>query len=496
MNSVRTHPRLRLWSSRLSSLLLLVQRSPIIQLIFPEAKILGGSAIADSAVIAITTIVGLGAYDSVAGATMVLQVLPLPGTTTAPAPSVPAAVGSNLNFVYKNSNSETPGSYQITSGTLPAGLTKGTTITSKTQTISGIPTQPGATAITLKAWEFSNNTGLNTSGTFTIYVLGYTTQPAATKTINSGSTTSLTCAVTGAATGATLAYQWYQGASGTTTSPVAGATSATFTTPALTAATNYWVKVTSTLSTSTVSVNSTTSAISVTGTVPAGIASQPLSNIVNFGGTVTLSMTANGSLPLTYQWYQGLSGDTSIPIAGSNSPSYTTPALTANTSYWVRVTNTTTKLNTADSFTATVTVRNQFDSWMAAPANSGVPGNLNGPWDMPFGDGIPSILKYAFNLNPNIADIRRLSVGAGNTAGLPGTSLVSSKLRLEFIRRKAATTPGITYTPQFGSTPGAWTDAASPTPTSIDTTWERVVVDDPAPTGGRRFGRVAVTQLP
>ena len=73
--------------------------------------------------------------------------------------------------------------------------------------------------------------------------------------------------------------------------------------------------------------------------------------------------------------------------------------------------------------------------------------------------------------------------------------MVSGKLRLEFIRRKGS--PGITYTPQFGSTPGVWANAPIlNTPASIDSTWERVVVDDPAPAGGRRFGRVAVTQVP
>ena len=491
MNSVRTHPRLRLWSSRVSSLLLLVQRSPIIQLILPEAKILGGSAIADTATIAITTVVGLGAYDSVAGATMVLQASPLVGSTATPAPSVPAAKGSNLSFVYKISVSDTPGSFQI-SGALPTGLTKATAVVSKTQTISGIPTQTGAFPITLTAWENSNNSGRSTSGNFTIYVLGFTTQPAATTSINSGSTTTLSCAVTGAAAGATLAYQWYQGASGTITTPV-GTNSASFTTPALAVATNYWVKVSSTLSANAVSVSSTTATVNVTGTVPAAVGSQPASTIVNYGGTATLSITATGSAPLTYQWYQGMSGDTSIPISSSNSLSFTTPALTANTSYRVKVSN---GVNPAGAIsnTATVTVRNPFDSWMFV-SGSGVPSNQNGPWDIPLGDGFPNILKYAFNLNPNIPDIRKLTVGAGNTAGLPGTALVSGKLRLEFIRRKGS--PGITYTPQFGSTPGVWANAPIlNTPASIDSTWERVVVDDPAPAGGRRFGRVAVTQVP
>ncbi|MFL6248507.1 MAG: matrixin family metalloprotease, partial [Thermoanaerobaculia bacterium] len=67
------------------------------------------------------------------------------------------------------------------------------------------------------------------------------------------------------------------------------------------------------------------------------------SNLVTSGGgtifsgqTRTLSVTANGSTPFTYHWYQGQSGDTSTPV-GTDSSQYTTPALTETTSYWVKV---------------------------------------------------------------------------------------------------------------------------------------------------------------
>ena len=497
MNSVRIPPRLRLIFSRLSSLLLLCQRSPIITLIFPEAKILGGSAIADTATLAIATVVGLGAYDSVSGATSVVQVLPLANNV-----NVPTAIGiaPQLNFVYRVSTnvSETPVAFHITSGTLPTGLTKqpDTTITSKTQTISGVPTQSGVFPITIEAWSNTTSRGSHwTTGSFTIFVLGFTTQPAATKSINSGSTTTLTCAVTGVATGATVVYQWYQGTAGTTTTPV-GTNSATLTTPALTVATNYWVKVTSTLSTSAVSINSTTSAISVVGTVPAGILSSPAPSIANYGDVVPLTVTANGSLPLTYQWYRGTYPDASTPV-GTNSATFNTPALTANTSFWVKVTNTTTVLNTATSSTATITVRNPFDSWMFT-SGVNVPSNQNGPWDAPQHDGVPSILRFAFNLDPNISDLRRLTVGGGGTAGFPGMSRVGGKLRIEFIRRKATTNPGISYTPQCSMNLTTWTPLTTGlTVTAIagTTVWERVVVDGPAgqPTC---IGRVVVDQLP
>jgi hypothetical protein len=62
---------------------------------------------------------------------------------------------------------------------------------------------------------------------------------------------------------------------------------------------------------------------------------------------------ATGTAPLSYQWYQGTSPSTTIPIAGATTSSYTTPALTSTTSYWVRVTN---AYGTANSVTATITI--------------------------------------------------------------------------------------------------------------------------------------------
>ena len=90
------------------------------------------------------------------------------------------------------------------------------------------------------------------------------------------------------------------------------------------------------------------------GIVDGGIISEPLSSVINGGSTATLSVTTIGTEPITYQWYQGASGDTSTPV-GTNSATFTTPVLTATTSYWVRVTN---PANPAgvDSSTATVTV--------------------------------------------------------------------------------------------------------------------------------------------
>lgn len=100
-------------------------------------------------------------------------------------------------------------------------------------------------------------------------------------------------------------------------------------------------------------------------------------------------------------------------------------------------------------------------------------------------------------MEPLAPDVRHLTVGAGGSAGLPGGVLSGGKLRIEFLRRKASSNPGITYTAQFDSELGGWLDIPTGTPAgvSIDGTWERVTVDDPVG-GAARFGRVKVETNP
>ena len=76
------------------------------------------------------------------------------------------------------------------------------------------------------------------------------------------------------------------------------------------------------------------------------------SQSVAYNATATLTVAATGNPTPTFQWYQGISGDTSTPV-GTASSSFTTPALTTNTSYWVRASN---SQGSADSDTAAITV--------------------------------------------------------------------------------------------------------------------------------------------
>jgi hypothetical protein len=75
------------------------------------------------------------------------------------------------------------------------------------------------------------------------------------------------------------------------------------------------------------------------------ITTQPVGPTVTSGQNATLTVTASGAGTLSYQWYQGPSGTTSNPISGATSNTYTTPNLTATTSYWAQVSSSTGSVN-------------------------------------------------------------------------------------------------------------------------------------------------------
>lgn len=332
--------------SKSSSLLLLFQRSPIVQMLLPEANVLGTAHVMNATALTITTVVGLGAYDSVSGATAVAQTAPSPGAS-----AVSATSGTNLNFVVQitGAGGHTPASWTVV-GALPPGLVHTNAKNSKTDSITGIPTQAGAYPISIKAWENSNYSGRSATGSFTINVAAapgivISSQPSSI-TIASGTSTTLSVVASGSTN---YHYQWYEGSSGTTTKPV-GTDSSSFTTPVLTTSTSYWVKVTSAAYPA--GKNSNTAQVTVAQ--PASIVSQPQSKSILTGTSTSLSVTAAGTGVISYQWYRGISGDTSFPV-GTNASTFVTPILTSNTSYWVKVTN---PVNPTGSFsdTAVVTV--------------------------------------------------------------------------------------------------------------------------------------------
>lgn len=170
---------------------------------------------------------------------------------------------------------------------------------------------------------------------------------ASPSSINPGQSSTLAVATSGSGP---FTFQWYNGNPGDTSNPIAGATGqSTLVSPTTTSI--YWVRVTSPPCGSqdagvTVNVNGVCN--------PPLIATQPASSTISSGTPVTLTVSAGGTAPFTYQWFTGDKGDTSHPIAGATSFSLTqSPSLT--TKYWVRVSHTCDS-QTVDSNAATITV--------------------------------------------------------------------------------------------------------------------------------------------
>jgi hypothetical protein len=87
---------------------------------------------------------------------------------------------------------------------------------------------------------------------------------------------------------------------------------------------------------------------------PPILTQQPASQVILQGQVVTLAVQASATPPLSYQWYEGLSGDISKPVPGATSQTFTPPALATTTSFWVRVSD---NCSSVQSATATIVVR-------------------------------------------------------------------------------------------------------------------------------------------
>ena len=114
-------------------------------------------------------------------------------------------------------------------------------------------------------------------------------------------------------------------------------------------------------------------------------------------------------------------------------------------------------------------------------------------------DGLNTLLEFALNLDPKTGDPTTMTAVIG-TRGLPliRSEKVSGqpKLTAEYVRRRAAGQPGITYRMEFSDDLGnanSWTESSAEVVTQIDPTWERVKVTDSQPALGTRYGRLKVT---
>ncbi|HEX2749327.1 MAG TPA: hypothetical protein VHM91_15065 [Verrucomicrobiales bacterium] len=146
---------------RISSLVMTLQRSPLAVLL-PEARVISTAGFSSLATLTLTAIAGLGAFDSVSGASTVAQISPSAGSAT-----VNGAGAQPLTFLFNYTGSDTPDHFQVT-GTLPAGLTQTGSKDSKTDSITGVPLASGSFPITVRAWRDAAQASDSVSKAFTI----------------------------------------------------------------------------------------------------------------------------------------------------------------------------------------------------------------------------------------------------------------------------------------------------------------------------------------
>jgi gliding motility-associated-like protein len=127
-----------------------------------------------------------------------------------------------------------------------------------------------------------------------------------------------------AAGGAIGQYRWYTVAAGGTA--IAGETNSTYTTPSLTATTTYHVAIN----------NGTCESLrtSVTATITPGPTAPTTTGAAGCSGN-TITLNALGGINGQYRWYTVATGGTAI--AGATNNAYTTPSLTATTTYHVAI---------------------------------------------------------------------------------------------------------------------------------------------------------------
>jgi len=199
--------------------------------------------------------------------------------------------------------------------TLPVNLNPGN---SATFTASFAPSSTGnaSGAASFSSSQLSSPLVAQMTGAGTAVAPSITAQPVSSSVV-AGQTATFFVSASGTAP---LSYQWRK--NGTA---IAGATSASYTTPAETTSDN-GAQFSVAVSNSAGSLTSNAVALTVTASpVAPSITGQPSNQTVFANQKATFSVTANGTSPLSYQWRKN--GTT---ISGATSATYTTPAETTS----------------------------------------------------------------------------------------------------------------------------------------------------------------------
>lgn len=162
--------------------------------------------------------------------------------------------------------------------------------------------------------------------------------------------------------------------------------------------------------------------------LPVHVTSSQAGTTASIGDSLTLTATTTLS-SATYQWYRGVFGDISHPIAGATVDSFTTGATDTGGDYWVGISA---GGLTYPSATQVFTIRGTYQQWKTF---HGLQGNRGNPDASPADDGVSNLIKYGTGLDPllpaNLSSYLQTSTDA--TAGTMNLDLTLSRTPTDLI---------------------------------------------------------------